>query len=101
MTKQDAGKDYLVCLFGDNNLDENSDLELNAIIHNDYSEGDSAFGDLLIASRDHQDIYRQSTLQDGDEPYQEVNGTVDNRGSRSRHHALRGGKSRSRRPGKL
>ena len=56
MTKQDAGKDYLVCLFGDNNLDVNSNFELDAIIHGGYSEVDSAFGGLSIASRDHQDI---------------------------------------------
>ena len=57
MTKQEDGEKFcLFRFFGDDDSDDNSDFELDAIIHGDYLEGDSTFGDLSIASRDHQDI---------------------------------------------
>ena len=70
----------MVCIFGDDDSAQNSHFELDAIVHGGYSEGDSDFGDLSIASRDHQDICRQYTLRDSNEPDEEVNGTVGNRG---------------------
>ena len=62
MTKRDAGEEFLSGLFVDFDSDDDSDFELNAIIHSGYSEGDSICGDLSIASGHHHDIYRQSTL---------------------------------------
>ena len=49
-------------MFIDNNSDDDSDFELDAIIHSGYLEEDGVFGDLLITIGDHHNIYRQSTL---------------------------------------
>ena len=76
MAKGDAGEDFLSGLFVDDDSDDNSDFELDAIIHGGYLEGDSMFGDLLIVRGDHRDVYRQSSLRDCNEPDQEENGTV-------------------------
>ena len=96
MTKRDAGEEFLACLFGDNDSDKNSNFEIDSIIRGGFSEGDSAFGDLLIASRDHQDMYRHSIPRVSNEPDQEANGTVGNTGvpgavitrSKAENHAL-------------
>ena len=76
MTKQDAGEEFLDCFLKDDNADDDSNFELDAIIHGGYLERDSTFGYLSITSRDHQDIYHQSTIPDGDKSVQDAARTV-------------------------
>ena len=65
-------------MFVDDDSEDDSDFELDTTIHGGYSEGDGIFGNLSIASGDHHDIYRQSTLRDGDDSDEEKNGTAGN-----------------------
>ena len=45
MTKQYASEEFLSGLFVDDDSDDDSDFELDTIIHGGYSEGDSIFDD--------------------------------------------------------
>ena len=60
--------------------DKNSDSALDDIVHGGYSGGDSTFDVLSIASRDHHDIYGQSSFRHDEETDREANGSVGNTG---------------------